>query len=74
MAWTAPPPTPSTLRIELLKNDRSKRFRPFARVVAATHTSGTRASRKAPMMKPVIIRSVARRGPSTRREVRYVAT
>lgn len=36
-AWMAPPPSPSTLRIDHVKNVPSKRARPLARVEREPH-------------------------------------
>ncbi len=52
MACTAPPPSPTTLRIELEKKVPSKRAMPYEITVQATETSGTIAMRNAPYHEP----------------------
>ena len=59
--------------MELVKNATSNRARPFASTVKITDTSGTMAIRNAVVTTTVTSRSVALRGPSTTREVRYTA-
>ena len=68
MAWMAPPPSPMTLRIELVKNSISSRARPLVSTVNISDTSGSSAIVKASDTRAVTSRSVARRRPSTRRD------
>ncbi len=68
IAWYAPPPSPTTPRIEDVKNSTSKRARPWLTMVTTTETSGIIASANAEVTTIVTSRSVAFRLPSTRRE------
>jgi hypothetical protein len=73
MAWTAPPPTPTTLRIELVKNGRSKRFRPFARVDRRHRHQRHEGQQEGTDDEAGASGGPWPCGPSTRREDRYVA-
>ncbi len=68
IACTAPPPSPTTLRIELVKKATSNRFRPLPMVAMTRETSGSRARTKALVTTIRASRSLARRVPSTRAE------
>jgi hypothetical protein len=59
MACSAPPPSPTTLRIELLKNVGSKRSRPFEMTVKSSEVSGRSAITKAVTTSEVTRRSRA---------------
>ncbi len=61
MACNAPPPSPTTLRIEDVKNSASRRARPLTTTVHATEKSGTIAMRNADATTPVTRRSTALR-------------
>ena len=74
IAWIAPPPSPTTLRIELVKNCTSKRAEPFTTTVTSSETSGVIAIRKAPVTRAVTKRSVALREPSTCRLITTIIT
>ena len=56
IACSAPPPSPTTLRIELVKNSGSKRAAPLTTTVKSSEISGSRA-----MMNAVSTSEVTRR-------------
>ncbi len=68
MACVIPPPSPTTLRMSLVKNSTSKRLRPFDTTVKTTETSGKATTTNADVTTAVTKRSVARRLPSIRRD------
>ena len=68
MACTAPPPSPTTLRMELVKKVRSKRAMPLPITEMTSDTSGSRARTKALVTRVVASRSWALRLPSTMAE------
>ena len=74
IAWSAPPPSPTTLRIDELKNMASKRLMPLTTTVHATETSGTMAIRNAAVTTPVTRRSTALRRLSTMAEIVKTST
>src|SRR5699024_5886230 len=59
IAWTAPPPSATTLRIDHVKKVMSKRSRPLMTTVQRTEASGRQASTNAVEMSAVINRSIA---------------
>ena len=66
MACRMPPPSPTTLRIEEVKNvGVMKAGRPLSAVVTMIETRGTRAMMNAAVTRAVIRRSLAWRAPST---------
>ncbi len=69
IAWAAPPPSPSTFRMESVKKSRSMRPDPITTTVYTSETSGIIATVNAAMTSVVTRRSAARRGPSTRSEI-----
>jgi hypothetical protein len=74
IACTAPPPAPTTLRIEYVKNWRSRRCTPWLMVEITSETSGTRARQNAEVTRMVANRSFAFRAPSTAPEINTMAT
>ncbi len=68
MAWYAPPPSPTTPRIEYVKNSASKRASPLLSTVTTTETRGISAMTKKLLTTAVTSRSVALRMPSTARD------
>ena len=74
IAWYAPPPSPTTPRIEFVKNCASNRAMPLASTVTTTDTKGAIAMRNATVTTTVTSRSVALRGPSTTRDGPHIAS
>ncbi|MDQ1136164.1 hypothetical protein QE410_000963 [Microbacterium sp. SORGH_AS 1204] len=74
MACSAPPPSPTTLRIEELKNSPLQLGAPRVTTVKATDTRGTIAMRNASVTTPVTSRSTALRCPSTMVEMTVMST
>ena len=72
IAWYAPPPAPTTPRIDSLKKAPSNRAAPRLTTTYSRDTSGTIAIPKAAVTAVAASRSVARRVPSTARETAVV--
>ena len=71
MAWRAPPPSPTTLRIDSVKKSRSKRGSPLTTTVKMREISGSRATMNAVATREVTRRLRACLEPSTRAATTY---